>query len=180
MNISVGSGVVIEPGRIDGGGVSNITWCKGSPDLRLLRAPVVGVTDAGAAADADAIGGGADDIGRAPVIVTTAIYSGITGCPVGADSRCRSDGGAMGLSEERLGDPRRGCDGGAMGFAGGWAAILTLILWERVWLAREVDEDRGGGGGWSEVGKRARCGLLVGPGRVGNGGRGGGVCASAN
>jgi hypothetical protein len=37
-----------------------------------------------------------------------------------------------------------------------------------------------GGGGWSEVGKRARCGLLVGPGRVGNGGRGGGVCASAN
>jgi hypothetical protein len=77
------------------------------------------VTDAGAAADADAIGGGADDIGRAPVIVTTAIYSGITGCPVGADSRCRSDGGAMGLSEERLGDPRRGCDGGAMGFAGG-------------------------------------------------------------
>jgi hypothetical protein len=27
----------------------------------------------------------------------------------------------------------------------------------------EVDEDRGGGGGWSEVGNRAQWGLLVGP-----------------
>jgi hypothetical protein len=65
MNISVGSGVIIEPGVIDGGGISNIAWCKESPDLRLLRAPTVGVTDTGAAANADAIGDGADDIGRA-------------------------------------------------------------------------------------------------------------------
>jgi hypothetical protein len=60
------------------------------------------VIDAGATIDADAIGGGADDIGRAPVIVTTAICSGTTGCPVGGDSRRGSDGGAMGLGEEQL------------------------------------------------------------------------------
>jgi hypothetical protein len=76
----------------------------------------VGVTDVGGAVVADAIGGGADDIGRDPVVVTTAICSGTTCCPVRGDSRRGSDGGAMGLGEERLGDPRRGGDGGAIGF----------------------------------------------------------------
>jgi hypothetical protein len=43
--------------------------------------PAVGVTDAGAAADADAIGGGADDIGRDPVVVTTDDMSILCGRP---------------------------------------------------------------------------------------------------
>jgi hypothetical protein len=77
------------------------------------------VTDVGVATGADAIDGDADDIGRDPVVVTTAICSGTTCFPVCGDSRRGSDGGAMGLGEERLGDPRRGGDGGAMGFAGG-------------------------------------------------------------
>jgi hypothetical protein len=81
MNNSVESGVIIEPGGIDGGGVSNVAWCKGSPDPRQPRAPTVGVTDAGAAADADAIGGGADDIGRDPVVVTTGDMSILCGRP---------------------------------------------------------------------------------------------------
>jgi hypothetical protein len=83
------------------------------------------VTDVGVAADADAIGGGADNIGREPVVVTTAICSGTMG-----DARRGSDGGAMGLGEERLGDPRRGGDGGAMGFARGvgGAPSPTLIF----------------------------------------------------
>jgi hypothetical protein len=81
----------------------------------------VGVTDVGGAAGADAIGGGADDIGRDPVIVTTAICSGTTCRPVCGDPRRGSDGGAIGLGEERLGDPRRGGDGGAIGFD--WAGM---------------------------------------------------------
>jgi hypothetical protein len=72
------------------------------------------VTDAGVAADTDAIGSGADDIGRDPVVVTAAICSGTMG-----DARRGSDGGAMGLGEERLGDPRHGGDGRAIDFAGG-------------------------------------------------------------
>jgi hypothetical protein len=108
MNNSVGSGVIIEPDGIDGRGVSNVTWCKGSPDPRQPRALAVGVTNVGGAAGANAIGGGADDIGRDPVVVTTAICSETTCCSVCGDSRRGSDGGAMGLGEERLGDPRRG------------------------------------------------------------------------
>jgi hypothetical protein len=74
------------------------------------------VTDAGVAADADAIDGGADDIGRAPATGTTTIYCRITGWPVGGgDSKCGSDGGAMCLGEQRRGDSKRGSDGGAMG-----------------------------------------------------------------
>jgi hypothetical protein len=100
---------------------------QGSLDPRLLRAPAVGVTDAGAALNADAIGGSADDIDQAPVVVTTTICSGITSCPVGADYRGGSDSEAMVLGEEQLGDPRHGRDGGAMVLRGG-AAIPTLIL----------------------------------------------------
>jgi hypothetical protein len=81
----------------------------------------VGVTDVGGAAGADAIGGGADDISRDPVVVTIAICSGTTCRPVCGDCRRGSDGGAMGLCEERLGDPRRGGDGGAIGFD--WAGV---------------------------------------------------------
>jgi hypothetical protein len=40
------------------------------------------MTDVGVVVDADAIGGGADDIGRDPVIITTTICSGTTCCPV--------------------------------------------------------------------------------------------------
>jgi hypothetical protein len=120
MNNSVGSGVIIEPGGIDDGGVSNVASCKGSPDPQP-RAPAVGVTDVGGAAGADAIGGGADDIGQDPVVVTTAICSGTTCRPVCGDSRRGSDSGAMGLGEELLGDPRRGGDGRAIGFD--WAKV---------------------------------------------------------
>jgi hypothetical protein len=114
----------------------------------------VDVTDVGGAAGADAIGGGADDIGRDPVVVTIAICSGTTRRPVCGDPRRGSDGGAIGLGEERLGDPRRGGDGAAIGFDWAWG-------WETRW--------RFYGGALSEVGYRAQWGLLVGPGRAGAG-----------
>jgi hypothetical protein len=119
----------------------------------------VGVTDVGGAAGADAIGGGADDIGRDPVVVTTAICSGTTRRAVCGDPRRGSDGGAIGLGAERLGDPRRGGDGAAIGFClgggGGWLDPMAIFM---------------GGVALSEVGYRAQWGFLVGPGRAGGGG----------
>jgi hypothetical protein len=114
----------------------------------------VGVTDVGGAAGADAIGGGGDNIGRDPVVITTAICSGTTCRPVCGDPRRGSDGGAIGLGEERLGDPRRGGDGGAIGFD--WAGGSP----DGDFMRRAL----------SEVGYRAQWGLLVGPGRAGGGG----------
>jgi hypothetical protein len=72
-----------------------------------------------------------------------------------ARKRRRSHGFRRGA----VGDPRCGGDGRAMGFAGGGGRLARRWFSEGgVWLAREVDKDRGG---WSEVGKRARWGLLV-------------------